>query len=256
MKLRGRWQRPFLIQVPPVSVREGLVTDDLLSKFLRGSLTVRGLRRAVNRAYGSAPRDLTCDQPLAGEALTFVHDVMQHEDDGVRTRYKRLGLSGDKGNRLKNQLVENGVLDEQEVKTGRTYRLLLRVTPRAREKLGLKKHLGRGSLTHEYWKRFYAAMLRSQGYEVQLEAPRPGGVGRVDALARRGTINLVVEIETGKSDVVWNVKQNLISGFSNVLVVATDEASRAKVERQLARAGLLIPTRVDVVLRDEFKRAA
>ena len=38
--------------------------------------------------------------------------------------------------------------------------------------------------------------------------------------------------------------------------VATDEAALRKVERQLARAGLLIPTRVDVVLRDEFKRAA
>lgn len=254
VKLQDRWRRPFLIQIPLVKVRKGLVTDELLERWLRGSLTVRGLRRAVNRAYGSAPREFTLEGPLSDEALTFIHDVIRYEDDGVRHRYRRLGLSGDKGNRMKDQLVENGILDEQEVKTGRTYKLLLRVTPRAREGLGLKKSLGRGSLAHEYWKRFYAATLREQGYEVELEAPRRNG--RVDVLARRGTDSLAIEVETGKSDVVWNVRQNLKSGFRRVLVVPTDEAALRKVERQLASAGLIIPTRVEVVLRDGFKRAA
>ena len=194
---------------------------------------------------------MTRDEPLTDEALTFVHDVMQHEDDGVRGRYQRLGLSGDKGNRLKNQLVENGILDEQEVKTGRTYKLLLRVTPRARERLGLKKNLGRGSLTHEYWKRFYANRLGLDGYRVELEATRPNGVGRVDVLARRASDSVAVEIETGKSDVVWNVRQDLRAGFDRVLVVATDESALKKVEGQLAREGMSIPTRVNVVLQDE-----
>ena len=33
-----------------------------------------------------------------------------------------------------------------------------------------------------------------------------GGTGRVDALARRETESLAVEVETGKSDVVGNVR--------------------------------------------------
>jgi predicted RecB family endonuclease len=112
--------------------------------------------------------------------------------------------------------------------------------------------VGRGSLAHEYWKRFYAAILREDGYRVELEAPRKGG--RVDVLARKGTESIAVEIETGKSDVVWNVKQDLLSRFSQVLVVATDERALDKVEWQLAKAGLIIPKRINIVLRDQFPR--
>ena len=92
--------------------------------------------------------------------------------------------------------------------------------------IGLKKTLGRGSLAHEYWKRFYAASFREQGYDVQLEAPRRNG--RVDVLARKGDESLAVEIETGLSNPVWNVKQDLLAGFGKVLVVATDLSTRVK----------------------------
>ena len=173
-----------------------------------------------------------------------------NQDDGVRVRYKRLSLSVDKGNRLKRQLIEEGVLEEQEVKVERTYKLLLRVTHGARAKFGLRRNLGRGSIAHEYWKRFYAAMLKDDGYHVELEAPRKEG--RVDVLATKGAESIAVEIETGKSDVVWNVTQNLLSRFKSVLVVATSENALDKVERQLAKAGLIIPSRIEVVLRDGF----
>ena len=251
VKLQDCWRRPFLVQIPLVPVQKGLVTDELLGRFLKGSLTASGLRRAVNRQAARLPdsgSDLFNDRPLDEICFEFLEDVMAHEDDGVRVRYKRLGWSGDKGNRIKNQLVESGVLEEQEVKTGRTYKLLLRVTPRARERLGLKKNLGRGSLAHEYWKRFYAATFLDHGYRVELEAPRQNG--RVDVLATKGNESVAIEVETGKSDAVWNVKQNLRSGFGRVLVVATDEAALRRVERQLATEGLIIPTRVEVVLRD------
>ena len=252
VKLQDRWQRPFLVQIPLVKVRKGMVTDELLARFLKGSLTASGLRRAVNRGAARLPNpgsDLFHDRPLDENCFEFLEDVMAHEDDGVRVRYKRLDWSGDKGNRVKNQLVENEILEEQEVKVGRTFKLLLRVTPRARERLGLKKSLGRGPLAHEYWKRFYANRFRSEGYEVELEAPRRNG--RVDVLARRGTDTLAIEIETGRSEAVKNVRQNLRAGFNRVIVVATDEVALQKVERQLAKAGLIIPGRVTVMLRDE-----
>jgi len=52
VKLQDRWRRPFLVQIPLVPVRKGLVTDELLERFVKGSLTVRGLRRAVDRKFG------------------------------------------------------------------------------------------------------------------------------------------------------------------------------------------------------------
>ena len=64
--------------------------------------------------------------------------------------------------------------------------------------------------------------------------------------------SVAIEIETGKSDIVRNVKQDLLSGFDKILVVATDDKALRKVEQELARAGLLIPNKVDVALRDQY----
>ena len=71
-------------------------------------------------------------------------------------------------------------------------------------------------------------------------------------LAQKDGEKIAIEIETGKSDVVWNVRQDLLARFDRVIVVATDEKAMGKVERQLAKKGLLgIPSRVNVVLRDD-----
>ncbi|MBE3144679.1 MAG: hypothetical protein IMZ61_12280 [Planctomycetes bacterium] len=61
---------------------------------------------------------------------------------------------------------------------------------------------------------------------------------------------LNIEIETGKSDVVWNVRQDLLSNYDKVLVVATDEKAMKIVEEKLARVGLILPGRVEIVMRD------
>ncbi len=54
---------------------------------------------------------------------------------------------------------------------------------------------------------------------MELEAPRRGG--RVDVLATKASESVAIEIETGKSDVVSNVKRGLLSRFYTVLEIAT-----------------------------------
>ena len=63
---------------------------------------------------------------------------------------------------------------------------------------------------------------------------------------------MAIEVETGKSDVIANVKNGILSKFTRIVVVATDETALAKVEQQLARLGLLIPNRVELVFRAEY----
>lgn len=164
--------------------------------------------------------------------------------------HARLGMSGRKGNTVEARLVTEGVLEEEQVKVGRTRKALLRLTPSAHRAFGLDKGKieprNRDSLAHEYWKRFYARRFSQKGYSVELEAPCGVG-GRVDVLARKGLESVAIEVETGKSDVVSNVCNALRAKFTRVLVVATDRHALAKVERELAKTGLLLPGRINVL---------
>lgn len=68
----------------------------------------------------------------------------------------------------------------------------------------------------------WARKLAENSYPVTVEAPRVGG--RVDVLAVRGDggnpERIGIEVETGKSYYVQNVKNCLRSGFSRVVVAA------------------------------------
>ncbi|GAG04934.1 unnamed protein product, partial [marine sediment metagenome] len=201
--------------------------------------------------FGQVPQIPLYDKALNEYAFAFLEDVLKHPDDGVKERYKRLDLSAGSGNRLKEQLLDQGWLEDQVVELGRTRKVLLRLAKEGKLALGLDAtNPERASLVHEYWKRFYAQRFQEQGYAVRLEAPRKSGT--VDVLAVKNGESVAVEIETGKSDFVRNVKQDLLSGFDKILVVATDEKALGKVERELARAGMIIPDRIEVVLRDRL----
>lgn len=110
--------------------------------------------------------------------------------------------------------------------------------------------VGWGGTEHEYWRKFWEEKLKSEGWEVQTEALRLRGTA--DILAKKSGRTLAVEIETGKSNATWNIKQNLHSNFDEIFIVCTDEIAFKKVESQIAHAGLLIPERVKIVLQDSL----
>ena len=255
VKMQNRWRWPFLVQVPRIDVKKGAVTDTELRRYLRRDKP-RSARNALKPQAGGPVRQVRLDDHiLDDQALGFLKDICAHPDDGVKARYRRLGMSGGRGNRIKEELIEDGWLQAEVIPVGRTRKTLLRLTPRAKQAVGAESDKStRESIAHAYWKQYYARRLKSQGYQVVLEAPRTGG--QADVLASRDGERVAIEVETGKSDVVANVRNDLRSGFKNVIVVATDKGALTKVERELAAAGLIIPGRVQIVLRDRFKEAA
>lgn len=302
VKMQDRWREPFLVQVPPVVIAKGAVTDAVLHAYLdrkhAGSGTWRRMA-AENGGFGrvpggdepltrlsglpsrseigldeskSSPVSLALPQapaaqarssaaspgtcstepshidggvtpraepitnsepstsaPLDDSAIAFLRDVITHPDDGVKARYRRLHWSMSRGTRIKDALVFAGWLEFEWLPLGSTRKILLRPTSAARKSLislgfmkgSLPRHTsGHESLTHEYWKRFYARHFAQHGFEVTMEAARPSPAkGRVDVLARCGGKTIAVEIETGESDVAGNVKQDVLACFDRVLVV-------------------------------------
>jgi len=96
VKLQDRWYQPMLVRFPLVSIEKGVVTDELLLKYLEHQqisttdsnritpelLEFKEMRRVPLNGY-----------TLNEAALQFLQDIIDHPYDGVNVRYKRLGFS-------------------------------------------------------------------------------------------------------------------------------------------------------------------
>lgn len=250
-KLQDRFRQPFLLQFPNVGVDKGAITDEVLSGLLRHGRT----RPSRVRESGKTSRQTGYLDPLIGaDGMRLLVDCLEAPTDGVRARYLRLGFSMQKGQRLKDRLVACGLLSCSAIPVGRTRRLVLQPTRYARNALGLGGTCSLESVAHRFWARYYADRFRAEGYLVETEAPRIGG--RVDVLAKKGNERVAIEIETGKSDYVGNTLNCLESGFDRVILVASDERAKAKVELGLAQSGVLSDSRLVIVVRDRGVTAA
>ncbi|MCC6678626.1 MAG: hypothetical protein IT436_15945 [Phycisphaerales bacterium] len=294
IKLQDRWRRPFLVRFPKVAVVKGSVSDERLSRWMAGHTdagaavgNAAGPLRPGSAEWGADARHSLqvrrvppADRPLSDVELSFIEDVLVHSDDGVKARYRRLGLSGHTGHAIKQRLVREGWLEASVVPVGRSSRkVVLRPTRDANEMLGLAipdphpdpgtpssaaprgdgilaaaptddqgAKQRRESLAHEYWKRVFAQRLDAAGYAVSIEAARPApSQGFADVVGIQGKSSIAVEVETGRSDVVANARLGLLGGYGRVVVAVTDRAVLGRVESDLARAGLLVPGRVEVV---------
>lgn len=242
VKMQDRWRKPFLVNFPKVSVDKGLVSDDWLARYVAGFSTLSDLKGQNSREWDGFGQFRVSDITLDEAALRFIYDVIQYPDDGIQRRYDRLEFSGEKGNRIKVNLIRASVLEHEYVKTGQTRKLLLRLTAAAKKNFGLDKRLADfGSLTHEYWKRYYASLYQSKGYDVEMEALRPRGGGRVDVLARKEGETIAVEIETGKSDFVENVRRDLLSRIDKIFIVIVNRNNFESIYQLIAQNNLLIP---------------
>ncbi len=95
-----------------------------------------------------------------------------------------------------------------------------------------------------------AEFYKSRGYAVEKEKPVNGG--KVDIVAKTNRETIAIEIETGKSDMVYNIRKDLEAGFDRVVSVALSKSIKAKIEDQLRQTGLN-GERVKVVGKDFFK---
>lgn len=237
VKLQGRWFKPFLVKFPLVEVKKGLVTDEDLKRKTPGSSTESVDIRADENETGAIlvvraeeekgnMRDNQYSE-LNEKEREFLEDVIVHRTSGISERYRRLGLSADAGNKMKDALLSSNFLIATDVSTGKGRIKYLELSQKGKELLrqtGYEIEDRReGGAEHEYWKHRIAELLKSQGYEVELEKA-VGNTGAVDIVAIKDERKMAVEIETGKSDALSNIRKNLEAGFNEVVSVATSQS--------------------------------
>lgn len=251
VKMQDRWRQPFLVEFPLTPIQKGVVSDSMLRAYSAGERKILAESRCNGALIESDDAERFAIGALSEDEFRFLHDVVHHAADSVTNRYRRLEWGARKGQRIKTTLVQYGWLIEEVEPLGTTRKNRLNLAKVADSVVGKTlREIHETMVTHEFWKLKCADIFESEGYSVQLEAERRNG--RVDVLVEKNGYRIGIEIETGKSDVVANVKSGLLSRFDRVIVVATGEKALGVVERQLAVAGLLIP-KVKIVLRDNYR---
>jgi len=250
VKLQSRWTDPVLVKIPLVDVKKGSVTDAMLARYC--AMNFKKTRELGMSFLPEFRRLPMFDSALCDNAFSFLEDVWNFPDDGVTERYERLGFSGYLGNRIKGELVFSGWLEGVVIELGNTRKFVTRLTKKGKEYLGLDSgNTDKSSIEHEYWRRFYhQRYAEKMSYRTELEAKRKT-FGNVDVLALKDGKSIAIEIETGKSDIFQNIRENLLSRYDRLLIVATNKKAEEKIMRLLAQKGLIIPGKIDVVLRDE-----
>ncbi len=261
IKLQGRWKRPFLVKFPLVPVDKGSVSDELLSSYLSGK-RLSPLSQSINGNYLRNGHFPSLDS-LSGDALAFMKDIFNFPNDPIVVRFKRLGFGCKRGERVKEQLESMQLISVKHLRVNNTRRILLSLTKSGTQILSNKLESSNESQEHKFWKQYYSEILDTFGFSaIKVEFPRSLGATDIAGFNKGDDDNpllvssIAIEIETGKNsseDFLHNIKQDLAAKYERILVIATNEKAKNKIERILADSVLLIQSRIRVILRDKFK---
>ncbi|NLV13236.1 ATP-binding protein [Haloarcula argentinensis] len=154
---------------------------------------------------------------VSEDADRLLKDVVNNPFKPLTERYKRFSSSY-KGNKAKNELVDQGIVIERNVKSEDGKRKLLQLTDKGRDYAedGLdlnSKHQGRGGIIHRYWQHRIKEAFEEAGWDVFLEKLD------ADIYVNMGDTELVVEVAMGDNQrEIDHVKQHLETGFDAVWV--------------------------------------
>ncbi|OVE78858.1 hypothetical protein BVY01_04290 [bacterium I07] len=252
VKLQGRWLSPFLVDIPLYPVQKGSVNDSRLKELMTTHFSDSGSKSTqylkTDRFRLSPPNDKYKNKlyemennkmKLSEEEKRLLKDIWEYPGSGVVERYKRLKMSRRKGNKAKLKLLKIQCIKEIPIITNRGKVMLLELTKMgwkilkdSDEKLIRRKRSG--GAVHEYWKVQIARYYRNKGLKVIKEMPVNGGRTADLCVLNKGK-RIAIEIETGKSDSIGNIKKDLKAGFDEVISIAVDEGTYEKLKNTKKR---------------------
>ncbi len=265
VKLQGRWLSPFLLHIPLYPIKKGSVSDEKLIQLMKPCSAYFRLKEAQNdpqsQFQASPLKDKYYNDNINTNDIIDTDDINKYENNnikeieknilidiiknpgaGVVERYKRLGLSRRKGNKAKHALLKKNLVKEIPIITKKGRVVLLELTKYGRFSLkswdiDTNTNQRTGGAVHEYWKEVVARYFESKGLKVIREMPVNGGK-TVDLCVLNNGKKIAIEIETGHSDALWNIRKDLAAGFNQVVSVGVDEGVVEKLRAKVIASSL------------------
>jgi DNA-binding MarR family transcriptional regulator len=220
--------KPFLIKFPLFLEKKSVIGDSELLGQNTGysaETIIKQLKETTDELIrvlrGTDKRKVKEKDELTPTEEALIKDIGQRPLSSIVERYHRIGLSAYQGNKAKDSLTKQGLVQTETVSSGNGRIKILRLTPEG-EKVaqtlgfGVEHFPKNASPEHELWKKKVAEYLKTRGYEVE-EEKHIGERKLTDVVARKDGENIAVEIETGKSDALQNINKNLHKNFDKVV---------------------------------------
>ncbi|MHB8173967.1 MAG: helix-turn-helix domain-containing protein [Nitrospirota bacterium] len=164
---------------------------------------------------------------LSDDERVFLEFISLHPGMFVTKIYKELGLSGYKGDRLKEGLIEKGLLVQQETREGVGGRLAKILALKGKSSLAVKESAlaGKGGDAHKYLQKTLKEQAELYGWKAVIEERIPRSLESVDVGLRRDDVRIAIEISaTSKVDYeIQNIRKCLEAGYDYVILVSSDD---------------------------------
>jgi hypothetical protein len=255
VKLQGRHFLPFLLKIPLFPLRKGIITDEEIKRKIgscKGESEVVRLGKEINegiRLIQGLFNKEEKEADLTENERNFLVDIAKFPVSGVTTRYSRLGINRYQGLKVQEILLDKGLITFRKVSTMKGWLKVMVLTDKGKDAIKdvkIEKVFNKNaSWDHEYWKYKIGMHYRKKGYKATFEY-KIGEGKSVDVMAEKDGRRIAIEIETGKSDYVYNVKKNLDYGFEEIIVAALDREIKEKILSGLKESGLDSDERIKV----------
>ncbi|MFA6175607.1 MAG: DUF87 domain-containing protein [Phycisphaerae bacterium] len=274
VRLADEYPEPFVVKIRRCPIREGSISDKAIkakwgtnytdtgsNSFIQASYQavspvsspdkkheISGKNMNNNNPHPPSPiiaeenksSAIVTNQPnnkLNREEIRFLFDIAAHPLSTTVSRYQRLNLSRRRGNAIRQQLAAADIVKPVTIATRSGQVVLYELTDFGRTVCSWA-HIETGpvpreSMEHRYWVRQTTKYFEKRGYEVALEHPVKGN-GAVDILATRPGQQIVIEIETGKSDIKNNLAKIIDHGFDKIIFVAANPTAAGMCQRIVA----------------------
>lgn len=261
VKLQGRFFLPFLVKFPLFPVKKGIVTDEEIRARAGGRQAESAVIRAgkeiiqpVRQVKGLVNKEEK-EVVLTDDERAFLIDIAKNPISGVVARYMRQGINRYQGNKLQKELLEKNLIYWKPVSTRKGRLKVLVLTDegkRAIPEVKIEKIFHKGdSWEHEYWKYRAGEYYRGKGYKVTFEY-KIGEGKSVDLVAEKDGKRIAIEVETGKSDTVYNIRKDLRAGFDEITVICLCKEVKETVYSLLRETGLDNRDRVKLLALEDI----
>ena len=171
---------------------------------------------------------------LSSQAEQYLKDILRDPDIPFTTRGDRFGYTAHMTNKVKNELISKGLVNQYEVNLGRVNKLLeITEAGYAYLKVEPRKQRGKGSSEHKYWQRRIRCHYQdSLGLKAKIEGHRNKKLVDLSVTEEDGKL-LAVEIAITAKNEIRNIREDLNVGFDKVMVACRNKKVKQQVDKKI-----------------------